>query len=85
MGAGTSLLFAGFVLYLFSVFPSDMMPTVNVPFFDVKVGSSANEAQEVELRNRVTSLDPVKRAPALALHLDPVVRGVCIAVGNDRL
>ena len=52
------------------------MLTVNGLFFDGKADAFPDYAKEVELRNRVTNLDPVKRASASELRVDPVAREV---------
>ena len=61
------------------------MPTVNVPSSGGRGESFANYAPEVELWNRVTNLDPIKRASAVVLHISPVAREVCVAADNDQL
>ena len=69
--------------YYFS-FQFDMAKTVSVPFFDGEGESFANYAEQVELWNRKTHLDAVKRGSARVLHMGPVAREVRVAVGNIR-
>ena len=61
-----------------------MMPTVSGLLYDGKEEPFANSAQEAGLQSRVANLAPVNRASALVLHMDPVAREVCVAVGSDE-
>ena len=49
-----------------------MMPTVNAPPIDRKGESFSNYALDVELWYRVTNLEPLRKASAGILDMDPV-------------
>ena len=48
-----------------------LMPIVNVPLFDGEGESFSNCAQEVELWRRLKILEPLERASAVILKMDP--------------
>ena len=48
-------------------------------------GDSSIFSQEAELWRRVGTLEPLKRDSALILNVDPVARGVCMAVRCGRI
>ena len=59
------------------------MPCLNVPSCGRKGASFSNYAQQVNLWRHVATLDQVKRASALILHMDAVASQVCVAAGGD--
>ena len=61
------------------------MPTANVPSFDGKVEPFASYELEVELRKKVTDLDPAKRGSDLVSHTGPADREVFVPAGNNQL
>ena len=58
---------------------------MSVPFFGGKGESCSNNAREVELRSRVTNLEPTRRASALIMNIDPVAREARKVAGNDQI
>ena len=62
-----------------------MASPVNAPFFHGEGESFSNYDHEVQLARRATDLESAKRASALILIMDPVVREFCVAAGGGRI
>ena len=70
---------------LFLCVTLEMLSSSPVPVFDKKAGNFASYQQEVDLRTMITQVPMNRRAPALALAMDKIPRGVCLGLGNDVL
>ena len=60
----------------------EMTPRERGIFLGGKGESFAEYAREVESRNRVKNMGPLKRASALVLQMDPVACQVCVCVAS---
>ena len=60
-----------------------MLPSVSAHCCVVKAESPANNAQQLELWTQVTSLAPVKQAPALISYMDTATREICTEAESD--
>ena len=76
MGARTGVLLVSSLLVIL---------TTTASFFNGKGETLLNYAEEVDLWGRVANPEPIRRASALVLHMDPVAREVCMGAGNDRI
>ena len=61
---------------------SDMAHVINVPAFDGRAGSFANNEEKAAARNQISATDPQKRAAKLLLRTSDGARKVCLAVGE---
>ena len=56
---------------------------MHMPTFDGRRSSFANYEEKVLIWNKISPLEPGKKASHLLLHMADVARKVCLTIGKD--